>query len=110
LRAVSQRGQFGVVSGITLMGAGVPLRIPGVLDHFANHEPATYPLHVAGANEDDDTTMTFAPRDFMDRELPALTRPKFLAIVASNTLAATMVKKANDRLQGRSTIDVRGSR
>ena len=27
-----------------LMGAGIPLKIPGVLDAYVNHEPATYPL------------------------------------------------------------------
>jgi len=83
-----------------LMGAGVPLKIPGVLDHFVNHEPATYTLHVTGAQEGDDTTMVFAPREFMECALPALTRPKFIAIVSSNTLAATMLKRANGRVDG----------
>ena len=27
-----------------LMGAGIPLKIPGVLDRLAHHEPASYPL------------------------------------------------------------------
>src|SRR5208283_40925 len=66
--------------GYILMGAGVPLKIPGVLDRFANHEPATYLLQVAGAHDDDDRTMKFSPREFLGRDLPLLTRPKFLAI------------------------------
>lgn len=86
--------------GFVLMGAGVPLKIPGILDRFANHEPATYTLHVVGALENDDRTMTFAPREFMERDLPPLERPRFLAIIASNTLAITMVKKANGRVDG----------
>jgi nitronate monooxygenase len=86
--------------GYVLMGAGVPLKIPGVLDHFVNHEPAIYTLHVTGAQEGDDTTMAFVPREFMERSLPPLTRPKFIAIVSSNTLAATMVKRANGRVDG----------
>jgi nitronate monooxygenase len=86
--------------GYVLMGAGMPLKIPGVLDCFANHEPASYSLHVAGAQEGDDTTMTFVPREYMERDLPPLPRPKFLAIIASNTLATTMVKKANGRVDG----------
>jgi nitronate monooxygenase len=86
--------------GYVLMGAGVPLRIPGVLDRFANHKLATYPLHVTGAQEGDDTTMTFAPQEFMEGALPPLTRPKFIAIVSSNTLAATMLKRANGRVDG----------
>lgn len=33
------------------MGAGIPARIPVVLDHLANHEPAGDPLHVVGAQD-----------------------------------------------------------
>ncbi len=86
--------------GFVLMGAGIPLRIPGVLDAYVNHEPATYPLHVVGAQEGDDTTMHFTPRDFMEGDLPPLTRPRFLPIIASNTLAATMLKRANGKVDG----------
>jgi nitronate monooxygenase len=83
-----------------LMGAGIPVRIPGVLDCFAHHERASYPLQVTGAQEGDDTAMTFTPGEFMEHDLQPLTRPKFLAVIASNTLAATMLKKANGRVDG----------
>jgi nitronate monooxygenase len=86
--------------GYVLMGAGVPLKIPGMLDRFVNHQAATYPLHVTGAQEGDDTIMTFVPREFMERDLSPLFRPKFIAIVSSNTLAATMLKRANGRVNG----------
>jgi nitronate monooxygenase len=86
--------------GYVLMGAGVPLRIPGVLDLLACHKPATYALHVSGAAEDDDTTMRFVPSEFMEHELAPLVRPKFLAIIASNTLAATILKRGNGRVDG----------
>src|SRR5487761_1527116 len=86
--------------GYVLMGAGVPLKIPGVLDLFVDHQPATYPFHVTGAGEDDDTTMKFDPRDFMECDLPPLRRPNFLAIVSSNTLATTMLKRANGAVDG----------
>ena len=82
-----------------IMGAGIPLKIPGILDRFANFEAATYPLQVADS-PDGDATMTFAPREFMERKLPPLLRPKFLAIVASNTLAVTMLRKANGKVDG----------
>ncbi len=61
---------------------------------------ATYELYVTGAEPGDDTMMTFAPREFMECDLPLLKRPKFLAIIASNTLATTMVKKANGKVDG----------
>lgn len=83
-----------------LMGAGVPLKIPGAMDLLAKHEPACYPLQVAGAQPGDDNIMTFIPREYMERDLPPLERPKFLAIIASNTLATTMVKRANGRVDG----------
>lgn len=83
-----------------LMGAGIPIKIPGVLDCLAGHEPAAYPLPVTGALEEDDVTLRFAPRDFMECDLPPLVRPKFLAIIASNTLAVTMLRKSNGRVDG----------
>lgn len=86
--------------GYVLMGAGVPARIPGVLDRFVNHEPALYALHVTGAQEGDDTTMTFTPSEFMGCKLASLTRPRFLSILSSNVLASTMLKKADGRVDG----------
>jgi nitronate monooxygenase len=83
-----------------LMGAGIPLKIPGVLDRLAKHEPVTYDLSVTGAQPGDDTTMTFTPRDFIQADSCPLLRPTFLAIIASNALAATMVKKANGKVDG----------
>jgi nitronate monooxygenase len=83
-----------------LMGAGIPMKIPGVLDRFVQHQSATYPLAVIGAVEGDDTTMNFAPREFMECDLPPLKRPKFLAIIASNTLATTLLRKSNGKVDG----------
>jgi len=86
--------------GYVLMGAGIPLKIPGVLDRLAEHQPVEYAIHVTGALEGDDNTTHFDPRDFMEVNLAPLLRPKFLAIVSSNTLATTMLKKANGRVDG----------
>jgi nitronate monooxygenase len=83
-----------------LMGAGIPLKIPGVLDLLANHQPATYELQVTGAQDGDDTMMHFVPRDYMEHELPPLARSYFLGIVASNTLAVTLMKRANGKVDG----------
>jgi nitronate monooxygenase len=83
-----------------LMGAGIPMKIPGILDSFAHHEAATYPLHVTGAVAGNDAMMRFDPREIFDGPQPALTRPRFLAIVSSSVLAATLAKKANGRVDG----------
>jgi nitronate monooxygenase len=88
--------------GYVLMGAGIPLKVPGVLDLFVNHESATYPLSVTGAREGDDTALRFDPRDLQEGEvgLPPLKRPLFLPIISSYTLALTLVRKANGRVDG----------
>jgi len=83
-----------------LMGAGIPLRIPGMLDRLAKHEPASYPLEVDGAHEGDDTTIRFDPHEYMECELPPLKRPMFLAIIASNLLSTIMLKRADGRVNG----------
>lgn len=83
-----------------LMGAGIPLKIPGVLDRFAHHEPATYPLTVTGAMPGDDWTLSFAPVEFTGGSLPPLKRPRFLAIIASDVLAITLQRKSTGRVDG----------
>ncbi len=86
--------------GYVLMGAGIPVKIPGVLDGFVHHQPATYPLHVAGAQEGEETELSFDPANFVTENLPPLVRPRFLAIISSNVLAAAMLKKANGSVEG----------
>jgi nitronate monooxygenase len=86
--------------GYVLMGAGIPLHIPGVMDAFVAHHPAEYRLAVTGAAQDADTAMNFDPADFVEGPLPVLDRPRFLAIVSSNTLATTMLRRASGRVDG----------
>ena len=83
-----------------LMGAGIPVKIPGVLDRFVNHEAATYPLSVTGAAEGDDITINFHPCAFMECDPGPLKRPQFLAIIASNTLATTLLRRSNGKVDG----------
>ena len=88
--------------GYVLMGAGIPLHIPGVLDAYAADRPADYKLAVTGAvqGQGEDTMMRFDPTDYAEGPLPALSRPRFLAIVSSNTLATTMLRRASGRVDG----------
>ena len=86
--------------GFVLMGAGIPLHIPGVLDAFVLHQAAEYKLNVTGALPGEDTQMHFDPADFVEGPLPVLYRPRFLAIISSNTLANTMLRRANGRVDG----------
>ena len=84
--------------GYVLMGAGIPLHIPAVLDAYAAACPASYKLAVAGAKND--VHMHFDPTEYVDGKLPELERPKFLAIVSSNTLAVTMLRRATGKVDG----------
>jgi nitronate monooxygenase len=86
--------------GYVLMGAGIPLHIPGVLDAFAAHHMAEYKLQVTGAAIGQDTQMRLDAADYAEGPLPLLQRPKFLAIVSSNTLATTMLRRASGRVDG----------
>ena len=66
--------------------------------------PAEYRLAVTGAAQSQfanlDTPMRLDPAEYAEGPLPALNRPRFLAIVSSNTLAATMLRRANGRVDG----------
>lgn len=86
--------------GYVLMGAGIPLRIPGVLDRLAEHQPVRYPLSVTGAHDGDDTFLTFDPREYLDFDRPPLPRPAFLAIVSSHVLAAALMKRSDGEVNG----------
>ena len=101
--------------GYVLMGAGIPLKVPGALDAFAAGQVATYPLSVTGAGPADDCMMRFDPREYFGEPLPALhpskptaglpgspalERPYFLAIISSNTLATTMARRSNGKVDG----------
>jgi nitronate monooxygenase len=83
-----------------LMGAGIPLKVPGVLDAFAAGQAAHYPLSVTGAQADDDCLMRFDPQQVFGEPMPPLARPVFLAIISSNTLATTMVRRSNGKVDG----------
>jgi nitronate monooxygenase len=86
--------------GYVLMGAGIPLHIPGVLDAFAAHHMAEYKLQVTGAAVGQDTQMRLDAAEYVEGPLPLLQRPRFLAIVSSNTLATTMLRRASGRVDG----------
>jgi NAD(P)H-dependent flavin oxidoreductase YrpB (nitropropane dioxygenase family) len=81
-----------------LMGAGIPKEIPGVLDRFARHEPAQIKFEVEGMGADT-AYLSFDPRVHSEEPLPT-TRPFFLPIIASNSLATMLTKKATGRVDG----------
>jgi nitronate monooxygenase len=83
-----------------LMGAGIPRAIPGILDRLSEGNSVELPLDVLGADREDDFAMRFDPMEFCHGELPWLVRPKFLAIISSDTLANVLARKASGRVDG----------
>lgn len=73
-----------------LEGAGIPDQVPGVLDRFANHEPAQYKVDVSGSR--DKIEVKFDPTALNPAwSTQQLLRPAFLAIIASNLLAKVLL-------------------
>ena len=83
-----------------LMGAGIPKEIPGVLDAFAEHQPAKLRFDVEGLPRGVTRELTFEPRRHFAGEPPAVARPAFLPIVASHSLATMLARKSNGRVDG----------
>jgi len=83
-----------------LVGAGIPRELPGTLDLLAEHRSVGPRLRVAGATNDDDYRMPFDPCLLDVPRSSPLRRPHFLAIIASATLAITLARKANGRVDG----------
>ena len=86
---------------VVLMGAGIPTKIPGVLDKLSRHEAATYELTVSGAEPGEATLIEFDPAAYAEtKAMPPLERPQFIAIVSSNVVASTILRRSNGRVDG----------
>jgi len=83
-----------------LMGAGIPRSIPGALDTLARGEPAELKIDIVGATEATDCVNRFDPRPYLDPQATPLVRPQFLAIISSATLALTLARKSNGKVDG----------
>ena len=83
-----------------LMGAGIPREIPGALDALAAHRSAAMRFDVEGLARDEVEMLTFDPATFWTVPAAPLRRPRFLAIVSAASLAATLARKSNGRVDG----------
>jgi len=83
-----------------LMGAGIPREIPGVLDRFAEHRPASIRFEVEGESGGPAEHLTLDPGEHFAKRPAALKRPRFLPIIASNSLATLLARKGSGRVDG----------
>lgn len=86
-----------------IMGAGIPMHIPGVLDTFVTHDATDYRLDVKDTDQGDDYRVKFDPNELFSDPLNTvgeLKRPLFLPIVSSVVLAMALRKRANGEVNG----------
>lgn len=83
-----------------LMGAGIPVQIPGVLDGLALHRPVEIRLNVENPVAGEDYRMQFDPREVFGDIGEDLKRPQFFPIVSSATLASMLVNKSSGKVDG----------
>lgn len=90
-------------AAVVVMGAGIPLAVPGILDALALHQPVEYPINVAAADGKNEVfNLVFDPGNFIEGATPPapLKRPDFLPIVSSETLATVLLRKASGSIEG----------
>lgn len=83
-----------------LMGAGIPREIPGALDLLAAHRPARLRFDVQGLPPGAVEYLDLDPGAHWATSPAPLQRPMFLPIVASNSLATMLARKASGRVDG----------
>jgi nitronate monooxygenase len=86
-----------------LMGAGIPVQIPAILDRLSEHQAVTYRIDVVGASKEDDYRLSFDPEKIFPgaaHSLGQLKRPKFLPIISSVILAQALLKRSEGAIDG----------
>jgi NAD(P)H-dependent flavin oxidoreductase YrpB (nitropropane dioxygenase family) len=83
-----------------LMGAGIPAEVPGMLNLLARNEAAEISVSVEGAVKGERHTVGVDPKRLFGLRLPALPRPRFLAIVSSHVLAGYLARDPVTRPDG----------
>lgn len=85
---------------VVIVGAGIPLQIPSIIDNLCRGEAAEFDLYVQGEEGSGGHKLFFDPADVMGDTCEVLPRPLFLPIVSSTTLAMVMVKKCKGQVDG----------
>jgi len=87
---------------VVIMGAGIPREIPGALDALAAHEQARLKFEIEGLARGEAEYLTFDPASFTSASIRerSLKRPAFVAVVSASSLATTLARKSNGRVDG----------
>jgi len=85
---------------VVIVGAGIPLELPGIIDGLSRNEAVTFNLHVKGATDGAPFKMKFDPNEVFGGNCPTPHKPYFFPIVSSVTLANLMIKKCGEGVSG----------
>jgi nitronate monooxygenase len=87
---------------VVIVGAGIPVEFPGVIERLTRHEEVSYPAYVQGAERGEMFRMLFNPVDYHEEGYAAdpLVQPDFLPIISSDSLAKMLLKRANGPVAG----------
>ncbi|MGZ0655776.1 nitronate monooxygenase [Coraliomargarita sp. W4R53] len=85
---------------VVIMGGGIPLGIPGALDKMSQLEPVEMKLNVITTDRSQEYMSSFHPGTHVSAVQPPLKRPLFFAVISSDILAKTLMKKASGKVDG----------
>ena len=86
-----------------IMGAGIPVQIPGILDKLVDHQAVDYRLDIQGTDQGDDYRLHFDPQAIFPHvveKVGSLPRPIFLPIISSVVLAKALIKRVTGKIDG----------
>lgn len=86
-----------------IIGAGIPLQVPGILDAFVTHQAMDYRLDVHNTSPEDDFAVHFDPEENfpgITQQVGNLKRPYFLPIISSVVLAQALIKRSSGEVNG----------
>lgn len=83
-----------------IMGGGIPLGISGALDKMSQLQPVELRLNVETKDRSQEYVTSFHPGTHVSAVQEPLERPQFIAVISSDILAKTLVKKASGKVDG----------
>lgn len=86
--------------GFVIMGGGIPMSIPGVLDGLVAREPVEIKLQVENNRSGPPAMRRLDPSAHEALVAIPVQRPQFLPIISSDVLAKTLVRRANGKVDG----------
>ncbi len=88
---------------VVIIGAGIPIQIPGILDNLTAHQPVSYRVDVEEAGQDDQYRLHFDPEAVfpgISVQVGPLQRPYFFPIISSVVLGQALLKRATGKIDG----------